>query len=155
MWNSKKSVDFSIGVCFFVTALLVVLIFAGPKLFHLYMTAYRGIAPDGAAMNMLAKVFAAVFYPSSVFAAIILYSLIKLLKNIREDEVFIIDNVKYLKKVSWCCVIIGVIAFVGGIFYLPCVLISCAGFFVGMLLRVLKNVMQKAVEIKEENDLTV
>lgn len=155
MWNSKKSVDFSIGVCLFVALILLVLEFAGPSLFHLYMTAYRGIAPDGAAMKMLANAFSWVFYPASVFAAVILYSLIKLLLSIRDGEVFIIENVKRLKVVSWCCVIIGVIAFIGGIFYLPFVLISCAGFFVGLLLRVLKNVMQKAVEIKEENDLTV
>jgi len=155
MWNSKKSVDFSIGVCFLVSLALVVLLLFGPKLFWLYMTAYRGIAPTSAVLQMLKGVFTCTFYPAAVFAAMILYSLIKMLLNIRKGEVFIDANVKHLKVVSWCCVIIGIITLVGGRFYMPFLFVACAGFFVGLLLRVLKNVMQKAVELKEENDLTV
>lgn len=155
MWSSKKSVDFSIVVCGLVSLALVGLLFFGPKLFWLYMTEYRGIAPTSAVLQMLRSVFTCTFYPSAVFAAWILFSLIKLLLNIRNGNVFVPENVRYLKMVSWCCVIIGIITLVGGRYYMPFLFVACAGFFVGMLLRVLKNVMQKAVEIKEENDLTV
>lgn len=155
MWSSKKSVDFSIVVCGLVSLALLGLLFFGPKLFWLYMTGYRGIAPTSAVLQMLKGVFTCTFYPSAVFAAWILVSLIRLLVNIRNENVFVHENVKLLKVVSWCCVIIGIITLVGGRFYMPFLFVACAGFFVGLLLRVLKNVMQKAVELKEENDLTV
>lgn len=155
MWSSKKSVDFSIVVCSLVAVVLLGLLFFGPEVFWLYMTDYRGIEPTSAVLQMLKAVFTCTFYPAAVFAAVILFSLIKMLLNIRRNEVFIDENVKCLKVVSWCCVIIGIITLVGGWFYMPFLFVACAGFFVGLLLRVLKNVMQKAVEIKEENDLTV
>ena len=42
-----------------------------------------------------------------------------------------------------------------GYFYMPLLIIAFATFLVGTLLRVVKNVMQSAVELREENDLTI
>ncbi len=155
MWNYKKSVKLSIGVCYALAAVLIVLIFAGPWVFELYMTAYRGFAPDGEALKSLKTVFAACFYPSAVFAGVIIYSLLKLLNNIKNEKIFITENAVALRRVSWCCFVIAVITFVGGFFYMPFMFVALAGGFVGMLLRVLKNVMQNAVALREENDLTI
>ncbi len=155
MWNSKKSVNLSIVVCFVLSAILVLLAIFGPMVFKLYMTAYRGFLPDGEAMQNLSRTFAFCFYPCAVFAGIILYSLLKLLFNIKRDDVFISQNVTMLRIVSWCCVAIAVITFVGAFFYMPFGFVALAGGFVGMMLRVLKNVMQSAVALREENDLTI
>lgn len=155
MWNSKKSAVFSIAVCFILVFALLVFIFFGPWIFEFYMTAYRGFKPGGEALAMLKTVFASCFYPSAIFAAIILYSLIKLLFNIKAEKTFIGENVTYLKVVSWCCFVIGVITLAGAFFYMPFGFVALAGGFVGMLLRVLKNVMQSAVELRQENDLTI
>lgn len=155
MWNSKKSVNLSIAVCIILSVILVLLLFFGPTVFEIYMTKYRGFLPDGDALNMLKTVFFCAFYPSAVFAAAILYSLIGLLLSIKKEEVFISQNVRRLKLVSWCCFIIGAITLVAGMFYMPFLFVALAGFFVGILLRVLKNVMQGAVELREENDLTI
>ena len=43
----------------------------------------------------------------------------------------------------------------GGVFYLPFCFIAVAAGFVGLMLRIVKNVMQSAVEIREENELTI
>ncbi len=155
MKKVKRSILLSIIVCWVVSALLLFLIFAGPMLFELYMTAFRGLISDGSAMLMLKKVFGFCFYPSAAFAAVILYSLLKVLYNIKAEKVFIPKNVIYLKIVSISCFTIAVITFIGGFFYMPMLPVSAAGAFVGLLLRVLKNVMQSAVEIREENDLTI
>lgn len=155
MWNNRKSVRLSIAVCLALAVVLAVLIFAGSWVFEIYMTAYRGFKPDGEAFKMLKTVFAACFYPSAVFAAVILYSLLKLLYNIKAEKIFVEDNVKNLKRVSWCCFVIAVITFVGAFFYMPFGFVALAGGFVGMLLRVLKNVMQSALELRQENDLTI
>lgn len=155
MWNYKKSVIVSIIVCYFLAVVLVGLVFAGPYAFELYMTAYRGFSAEGEALKMLKNVFGYCFYPSAVFAGIILYSLLRLLHNIRAERVFIKANANYLRNVSWCCFAIAIITFGGAFFYMPFMFVALAGGFLGLLLRVLKNVMQAAVEISEENDLTI
>lgn len=155
MWNSKKSVKLSIIVCFVLAAVLVLLAIFGPMVFKLYMTAYRGFQPDGEAMQRLSKTFAFCFYPSSVFSAVILYSLLKLLFNIKGGQVFTNQNATLLRVVSWCCFAISLITFVGAFFYMPFGFVALAGGFVGMMLRVLKNVMQSAALMREENDLTI
>jgi len=155
MWNSKNSAKLSIAVCFVLAAALLLFIVAGHWIFEFYMTAYRGFTPDGDAIKMLKTVFAFCFYPSSIFAGAIIYVLLRLLFNIKNDKVFIDRNVTYLRVVSWCCFVIAIITFAGGFFYMPFMFIALGGGFVGMLLWVLKNVMQSAVSLREENDLTI
>jgi hypothetical protein len=41
------------------------------------------------------------------------------------------------------------------VFYIPFLFVAIAAAFVGLMLRVVKNVMQNAVEISEENELTI
>ena len=155
MWNSKRSVNFSLAVVAFVSCILLTLLLFGPQLFELYMVAYRGFSPSGEAIKMLKKVFCICFYSSSVFAATILYCLARLLLNIKKNLIFILENAKYLKVVSWCCFVIAIITLGGGIFYMPLLSIAAAGCFTGVLLRVLKNVMENAIELKEEKELTI
>ena len=155
MVKNKTSVKISIGVCIALAVILLALAAFGPAIFELYMTAYRGFSATGKALIMLKKVFGLCFYPSSVFAAVILHSLLKLLFNIKNEKIFIPQNANCLRTVSWCCFAIAVITFVGGFFYMPFMFVAAAGGFTGMLLRVLKNVMQSAVELREENDLTI
>lgn len=155
MVNHKKSVNISIVVCIMLVALLTALVFLGPMLFELYLTAYRGLTPTGDPLANIKTTFVCCFYPSAVFAGIILYALLKLLFNIKKGDVFIKTNVMYLRIVSWCCFIIGIITFVGCFFYMPFMFVAAAGGLLGILLRVLKNVMQSAVEIADENELTI
>lgn len=155
MWNYKKSVKLSLVVCWFLAVLLLAMVAFGPSVFDLYMTGYRGFQANGEAIGRIKTTFIVCFYPSAVFAGVILYCLIKLLNNIKSGEIFILENEKLLRVVSWCCFIIGAITFIGGFFYMPFMFVALAGGFVGMMLRVLKNVMQCAVEIREENDLTI
>lgn len=153
MWNSKKSVNLSIAVCYILAIALLIFVVAGNGIFVIYMTSFRGFSFE--AIKTLKTVFGCCFYPSSVFAAATIYALLRLLYNIKNEKVFISQNVTYLRSVSWCCYVIALITFVGGFFYMPFMFVALAGGFVGMLLRVLKNVMQSAVELREENDLTI
>lgn len=155
MWNNKRSIYASIVVCFIVAVLLLIVVVFGPYLYNLYMTSDRGLIEDPAVIKELGKIFAWAFYPSSVFAAVILYSLLRLLFNIRKGEVFINANIVYFKVIYWCLFAIAIVAFVSGIFYLPFMIVAAAFGFVGVLLRVLKNVMVSAVELRTENDLTI
>ncbi len=155
MWNRKRSVTLSIVVCFIFVGILTAALFLGPWFVKFWFTVYRGWVENGTAMQNMSTIFAICFYPCALFAYITLYSLLKLLFNIKKQEIFINNNVKYLRRISWCCFIVAVITFVGGVFYVPFLFVAVAAAFVGLMLRVVKNVMQNAVEINQENELTI
>ncbi len=79
----------------------------------------------------------------------------KLLKNILAQQVFILPNVRYIRRVRWCCAIVSVICLGAGVFYPPLLFLTVIMAFLAMVVSVVKNVMAAAVELREENDLTV
>lgn len=155
MWNRKRSATLSIIVCFVFVTVLTVALFIGPWAVKWWFILYRGWSEAKPALAEMMVVFKCCFYPSAAFAYIALYSLIKLLLNIKKERIFISQNVTYLRFISWCCFAVALITLVCGILYIPYLAIFVAAAFVGLLLRVVKNVMQNAVEIKEENELTI
>lgn len=155
MWNRKRSVTLSIVVCFIFTLILTLGLFFGPWVVSQWLGVFRGLSAELPTLKEILTVFCVCFYPSSVFAYITLYSLLRLLFNIKKDGIFIPSNTQYLRRISWCCFAVAVITFIGGLFYIPFLFISVAAAFVGLMLRVVKNVMQSAVEIKAENELTI
>lgn len=99
--------------------------------------------------------FVVCVYLAMIPAGIILFLLNKLLSNIRGERVFESDNVRVLRVISYCCFAISAVS-VGMSFFRPLgVTIVLAAAFMGLLLRVLKNVFEQAVVLREENDLTV
>ncbi len=154
MWNKDKSLMLSIVFCFIIAVVLTAALFFGPWAVNLWFSAYRGFA-ELSTIKHLMTLFVCCFYPSAVFAYIALYCLIKLLFNIKKQEIFTNKNVKYLRLISWCCFAVAFITLIGGIFYIPFSFIAVAAAFIGLMLRVVKNVMQNAVEIKTENELTI
>ena len=78
-----------------------------------------------------------------------------MLSNIRSGQIFEHDNVNCLRVISYSCFIIAVIAAVMIYWRILAFVVVVAFGFVGLLLRVLKNVFEQAVLLREENDLTV
>ncbi len=155
MWNRKRSVKLSLIVCFCVCVALTAGLFAGPWMVRIWFQSYRGWGENTAALDRMLTLFKVCFYPCAVFAYVTLYSLIRLLLNIKKDVIFVTANVKYLRRISWCCVVVSLITLVAGMFYVPYLFVCIAAGFVGLMLRVVKNVMENAVQIKEENELTI
>jgi len=121
----------------------------------MWLCLYRGFAENSGILLYQQKLFACCFYPCSVFAYVTLYSLIRLLLNIKKGIIFITPNVRYLRRISWCCLAVAVITLIAGVFYIPYSFVAVAAGFVGLMLRVVKNVMENAVQLKEENELTI
>ena len=94
-------------------------------------------------------------YLAMIPAAIILVKINTLLSNIQIEKVFEHDNVKCLKIISYCCFVIAVLAAIMIYWRILAFVVVVAFGFVGLLLRVLKNVFEQAVVLREENDLTV
>ena len=83
------------------------------------------------------------------------YFLLRILFNIRKNIVFDRKNVKYCRYISWCCFAACAAFFALGFFIPFSFAVSFAAAFIGLIVRVVKNLLNEAVDIKEENDLTV
>ena len=78
-----------------------------------------------------------------------------LLLRVKNELVFTSKSVSIIRAVSYCAFVIGVLFIALGYFFKIAFVVSVAAIFLGLCLRVVKNVIEKACEIKEENDLTV
>ena len=83
----------------------------------------------------------------SVFAWPALWKLWRLLGNLMQEKVFVEDNVRLMRAVSWCCVC--------GFEYVPLFVLAAAAGFMALIVRIVKNVFQQAIAMKSELDLTV
>ena len=155
MWNKDKSVVLSIAACFIFAVILTLLVFLGPWAVRIWFTEFRGMKANSPVTQHLCTVFSLCFYPCAPFGFLTLYSLLRLLFNIKGEEIFTLQNVKYLRRISWSCIAVAGITLVGGMYYLPFLFVTVAAAFVGLMLRVVKNVMQSAAELKAENELTI
>ncbi|MCE5196442.1 MAG: DUF2975 domain-containing protein [Negativicutes bacterium] len=149
-WNQNKSILLS-RLCIIAFAVLLAAIDFGacwlvPRLLSLSVIL-------GSLQN--SGFLFAVIYSCSIMAWILLFSLWKLLQNMKAGIVFQIDNVRYLRITSWCCFAVCAIGFASAFFYFPIILIAIAAGFVGLIVRIVKNVFEQARIMKEELDFTV
>ena len=152
MWNSKKSVNLSLVVCF-LTILCIAFLSVFANNFAIKYFNYFNQSDHVQYFKYVA--FISSYYPSAVLGIFAVISLIKMLFRIKNGNPFCKENVKSLKFISWCCFIVALITFLGSFFYLPLIIVTVAAGFFGLILRVVKNVIQSAVELREENDLTI
>lgn len=149
MWNKDKSLQLSKFCVYLFMVIFAGLCVGAPWLFD------RLITLRAAQLAGTQPFFLASTYTAAVPAALALWCLRLLLRNIGEEAVFVPENVSYLRTLSWCCIAAGGICFVSSLYYTPFLLIAAAAAFLGLILRVVKNVFAKAVEIKMENDYTI
>lgn len=153
MWNQDKSLNLSILLVKILFGFIIVLAFCVPVMVHWYDTGFgRGIG----------LVEGSVFWPLSIclwLAAICgevcLYHLGKLLNNIKNDVVFKMENCQHLRVISWCCLLAAIPFGIFGFWRFVSFIVAAAAGFFGLILRVLKNVFVRAVELQEENDYTI
>lgn len=152
MWNSKKSVNLSLVVCF-ITIVLIVFVSVFANNFAIKYFDYGSSSDHTQYLKYVG--FVGSFYPCAFLGIVAVISLIKMLFRIKNENPFCKENVKSLKVISWCCFIVALITFIGGFFYLPLIVVTVAAGFFGLILRVVKNVIHSAIELREENDLTI
>ena len=100
-------------------------------------------------------VLVVVLYACSLPGWMILFELFRLIRNIKRGSVFVDQNVGILRIVSYSCLLVGVITFAGGFFYQPFFFVTVAALFLTLIVRVVKNVLQQAIDMKDELDFTV
>lgn len=155
MSHTKKSAIISLVICALSGVILVVWLFTFPQFFNWFYTVYHELGSEYQETHRIIKLVIPTFYACAPFAGIAIYVLIRLLLNIINETVFVRTNVKYLRWISYLCYAVMLITVATGIFYVPLLIIGFGTGVVGTLLRVVKNLMETAVEIKNENDMTI
>lgn len=87
-----------------------------------------------------------------VLATIILFLLLKV---VSEGEVFSKKATKLLSSVSFCCFFEGLLSLLLVFYFQLVFCVTLAACFLGFCLLIVKNVIEEATRIKEENDFTV
>ena len=149
--SNRQSVNLSliISVIFFV--LCIAGAFAMPFLLGLFVE-MRGLSHISTEIFIFILVVAYLILALFMLADILLF---KLLQHVKYGAVFTPKSVALIRGVSWCCLAASLLFCCVGIFFYICFAIGLAGIFLGLCLRVTKNVIAQATEIKSENDLTV
>ncbi|MBQ1215684.1 MAG: DUF2975 domain-containing protein [Firmicutes bacterium] len=147
-WNSDKSVKLSVWCTRLALLLAILCAIFSPHIVNWY------ISVSGKA-EWLAEPILISLLACCVPALGALLWLHKLLSNIAKDQVFTDENVFLLRRISWCCFLAALITIIAARFYLVFGVIGIAAAFMGLILRVVKNVIQQAVIIKSENELTI
>ena len=79
----------------------------------------------------------------------------QLVRNILKEEVFVLANVRCIRRIRWCCAWVSLVCLGAGMLYPPLLFLTVIMAFLALVVSVVKNVMAAAVELREENDLTV
>ena len=149
MWKENESITLS-KVCVFLFALMLLLaaIFA-PSLVSHFLTISSNAREAGGALFLMT------IYVGSIPAAALLVSMYMLLRRISAGNVFVRKNVSSLRLMSWCLFGGAAIGTASAFYYLPWFPVGIAAAFMGLIVRVVKNVVAKAVSLQDDADFTI
>ncbi len=131
--KKTNSIKFSI----ILTDLFILLIFAVAIALPLMVTWYVEATNR---LESLATTIMVTCYPCAPFTILSLLFLRKLLININNKNFTTERNVKYLKYMALCCVIIAIITLIAGRYYLPFYLVAGTFLFLALLIFVFRTI---------------
>ncbi len=153
MWNKTKSLQLSLLLVKVLFVFIPILMCCVPVIVEWYDAVYgEGV---GFLNGSVFWPLSITLYLAAICGMVCLYALHKLLLNIRKEDVFTAQNCKCLRVISWCCILAAIPFGIFGIWRALSFMIALVAAFFGLILRVLKNVFEKAVELKEESDFTI
>ncbi len=147
MWNDGKSIRLSrIAIIIFMVLLVATAVFAPSIVHKTFMNT------DMARWN---GYFLFTIYIGCIPAALLLISLFRTLGRIEKGDVFIPKNVESLRNISWYCFAGAVISAVSVGYYFPWVMVAISAAFMGLIVRIVKNIIAKAVSLQDDANLTI
>ncbi len=94
---------------------------------------------------------------SGVASLLIILELRRMFATVLEDNAFVMENVRSLRRMAWCSFLIAALS-IARLFYAPTpatAVVVLVFFIAGLFSLVLGQVFEKAIRYKEENDLTI
>lgn len=149
MWNKKRSILLS--KVFIIVFLLVfaACMIGGPWLVDWVMLSSRR------AQEWQVPWFLATIYAGGVLVLAILGLLLAVVWNVGRGIVFDRRNIGRLRLISWLCMAGAAVCLASSFYYLPWLIVCMAGAFIGLMVRIVKNILAEATLLKEENDYTI
>gem|GEM_PF-167065 len=147
-WDKSKSLILSRVMVYVFFAALVAAVITLPWMLEWY---FDRMQKDRALLTPLMIGL----WISAVWAFGALFCLDRLLWNMARSLVFIPENVRYLRALSWCCFAVSALLIAFCASYLPGAALAVLAAFAGLIVRVVKNAFNKAVDLQRESDLTV
>lgn len=138
MWNPKKSIRLSLILTYVFMALLLIGAVALPFLVQWYVEVRHREAS-------LPTTIMLTCYPCVPFAVAILLSLRRLLHDLLQGKTFLPKHPSLLKRISWCCFAITAVMLFAGRFYLPFYVCAVCTAFMGLIVRIVKNIFCEAM----------
>jgi len=167
----KLSVNISIAMAIILFAACIAGSVLMPKFIETLLKARENILADNITIFMNDNVHSVLkTEPISSFGRVVVYvmaylvmaaifsidiMLFKLLKRVNDGLVFTEISVALIRYISWFCFVICAAFCVLGIYFGLAFIVAFVALVLGTCLRVVKNVIEEATEIKSENDLTV
>lgn len=147
-WTEKKSVKLSQWCIYILGAMLILTMIFMSKFIELIVP-LEAVSPENQQWFMVT------LESCLGVGLIILFLLQRLIQNIDNDETFSERNIKILRVTSWLCFFEALILVISTSYYFPWLFVAGVAGFVGLVVRVIKNVFCQALLIKEENDFTI
>ncbi len=146
-WTNKNSLLLSRAITWAIFLLACSILFLIPIITEWY-DAVSGKPP-------IRTVLTVCLYISDIFAILAVWELSLLLRNISKQELFTVRNTRCVRVISWCCFGVAVVCCVLSFWRILALMIAVVAAFVGLILRVVKNMLAVATELREENDYTI
>jgi len=131
-----------------VAACLFVLLFTLPAILEWY-SQYRAL------LSLERTALTVAFYCCAAVVAVALWNIDGLLRAIGVQQVFTRENVRRIRVIRWCCAGTALICLPATFCYYPLVFMTLVMAFLSLVVTVVVRVMDAAVTIREENDLTI
>ena len=153
--SNRTSLHISIGIAVLFFAVCIVGLFILPGLVPMLIALPDNIGPRDTITSfgrglVMAEAYLVVI--TFLTADVLLFDL---LQRVKKGLVFTLKSVARIRGVSWCCMVLCVLFGCLGYYFTLSWLVSFLALFLGLCLRVTKNVIAEATEIKQDHDLTI
>lgn len=119
--------------------------------------------------SIYADTFILYGYAASIAFFVALYKAFKLLGYIGQNKVFSANSVRALKSIKYCAIVLSMLIVMAGVyiklfhskeddpagFLVLCLVITFVSVVVATAAALFEKILQKAVDLKSENDLTI
>ena len=152
----------------FLQAVLV-LIGIGAILIMIRIPLTEGRAENLDLFSVYADPFILYGYASSIAFFVALYKTFKLLGYVKQNRLFSLSSIKTLRSIRYCAVTLSILIVIAGLyvkifhdkeddpagFLGMCIITTFISIVVATAVAVLEKILQNAVDMKSENDLTI
>lgn len=158
---TKISIKFLQSVLVLIGIISIIVLITAPL--------HEGRATNLSLLQIYADPFIGYLYIASITFFTALYQAFKLLTYIGQNKVFTAEAVQTLKKIKYCGIVLGGFIFLAGLyikifhskeddpagFLALCFVTTFASIVVATAAAIFQKLLQSAVDMKTENDLTV